>query len=169
MFSLTGWSPRIRPEFLVFRLTQVPSRPSSGFRLRGFHPLRRLFPEASANRCMSLCRRSYNPTRRVATTVVWALARSLAATCAITVCFLFLRVLRCFSSPGSPRTRCGAAVARGGLPHSEIRAYIGYLPLGAAYRSLSRPSSPPRAKASFMRPSLLSFNVADLLSGFVCS
>ena len=34
----------------------------------------------------------------------------------------------------------------------------GYLPLAAAYRSLSRPSSPPRAKASFMCPSLLSFN-----------
>ncbi len=35
-----------------------------------------------------------------------------------------------------------------------------YLPLHAAYRSLSRPSSPPRAKASFMCPSLLSFNVS---------
>ena len=43
-------------------------------------------------------------------------------------CFLFLRVLRCFSSPGSPRTLCGAAVARGGLPHSEIRALTGICP-----------------------------------------
>ena len=34
---------------------------------------------------------------------------------------------------------------------------MGYLLLTAAYRSLSRPSSPPRAKASFMCPSLLSF------------
>ena len=32
----------------------------------------------------------------------------------------------------------------------------GYLPLPAAYRSLSRPSSPPRAKASFMCLFLLS-------------
>ena len=31
-----------------------------------------------------------------------------------------------------------------------------YLPLDAAFRSLSRPSSPPRAKASPMRPSLTS-------------
>ena len=31
----------------------------------------------------------------------------------------------------------------------------GYLHLPAAYRSLSRPSSPPRAKASAMRPCLL--------------
>ena len=35
--------------------------------------------------------------------------------------------------------------------------FTGYLLLCAAYRSLSRPSSPPRAKASFMCPFLLSF------------
>ena len=34
----------------------------------------------------------------------------------------------------------------------------GHLHLPAAYRSLSRPSSPPRAKASAMRPCLLSFS-----------
>ena len=34
----------------------------------------------------------------------------------------------------------------------------GYLHLPAAFRSLSRPSSPPRAKASAMRPSLLSLS-----------
>ena len=33
---------------------------------------------------------------------VWAAPRSLAATCGITCCFLFLRVLRCFSSPRLP-------------------------------------------------------------------
>ena len=32
-----------------------------------------------------------------------------------------------------------------GLPHSDICAYNGYLPLNAAFRSLSRPSSPARA------------------------
>ena len=35
--------------------------------------------------------------------------------------------------------------------------FNGYVPLHAAYRSLSRPSSLPRAKASFMCPSLLYF------------
>ena len=35
----------------------------------------------------------------------------------------------------------------------------GYLNLPRAYRSLSRPSSPPRAKASAMRPCLLSFKL----------
>ncbi len=38
---------------------------------------------------------------------VWALSLSLAATQEITCCFLFLRVLRCFSSPGSPRVSYG--------------------------------------------------------------
>ena len=72
-------------------------------------------------------------------------------------CFLFLRVLRCFSSPGSPPPSGGCRdrsrrVAPFGNPRIK-----GYLPLRADYRGLSRPSSPPRAKASFTRPSLLSF------------
>ena len=37
-------------------------------------------------------------------------------------CFLFLRVLRCFSSPGSPHTWCDTKIALSGLPHSEIHA-----------------------------------------------
>ena len=37
-------------------------------------------------------------------------------------CFLFLRVMRCFSSPGSPSDLCqNTAPACGGLPHSDIR------------------------------------------------
>ena len=44
---------------------------------------------------------SYNPHPAV-TGWVWALARSLATTDAITDCFLFLRLLRCFSSAGEP-------------------------------------------------------------------
>ena len=71
-------------------------------------------------------------------------------------CFLLLRVLRCFSSPGLPHATHGGRLLPAGLPHSEICGYGGYLPLAAAYRSLSRPSSPPRAKASFMCPCLLS-------------
>ena len=70
--------------------------------------------------------------------------------------FLFLRVLRCFSSPRSPSaTRCDG-IAAAGFPHSDIGGSCGYLPLAAAFRSLSRPSSPPRAKASTVCPCLLS-------------
>ena len=47
------------------------------------------------------------PPRCVATTRVWAVPRSLATTGGITSCFLFLRVLRCFSSPRWPPDRAG--------------------------------------------------------------
>ena len=38
-----------------------------------------------------------------------------------------------------------------GFPHSEIHGYSGYLLLPVAYRSLSRPSSAPDAKAFPLR------------------
>ena len=87
---------------------------------------------------------SYNPTVAV-TTVVWAPPRSLATTWGIISYFLFLPVLRCFSSRRLPsyKVRVPAHQA-GGLPHSEISGYNGYVPLPQAYRSLSRPSSPLR-------------------------
>ena len=44
---------------------------------------------------------SYNPKVAV-TTLVWAFPRPLATTNGITNCFLFLQVLRCFSSLRSP-------------------------------------------------------------------
>ena len=61
-------------------------------------------------------------------------------------CFLFLRLLRCFSSPGWPH------VLRHDNPtSSDWVAPFGhpritpYLPVPADFRSLSRPSSPLRA------------------------
>ena len=42
-------------------------------------------------------------TRFVFLQIVWAVPISLATTFGIAFCFLFLRVIRCFSSPGSPR------------------------------------------------------------------
>ena len=69
--------------------------------------------------------------------------------------FLFLRVLRCFSSPGSPRMAMNSPYAdRGSLcrvsPFRNLRIK-GYLLLPAAYRSLSRLSSALSAKASTLR------------------
>ena len=69
-------------------------------------------------------------------------------------CFLFLRVLRCFSSPGSLLIGARPSTVRV-APFGNLRI-TGYLLLTAAYRSLSRPSSPLRAKASSIRPCLLS-------------
>ncbi len=79
-------------------------------------------------------------------------------------CFLFLRLLRCFSSAGSPpdfqdrdtRPSAGWVAPLGNL---RINAY---LQLPEAYRSLSRPSSPLRAQASSIRSYLLSFITISL-------
>ena len=70
-------------------------------------------------------------------------------------CFLFLRVLRCFSSPGSPpyvmywrmdTTKWWVS------PFRDLRIN-GYLLLPEAFRSLSRLSSALSAKASTLRSS----------------
>ena len=68
------------------------------FHVRGFHPLWPAFPGRSVKSFGSIPRSE----PRSARTPVWALPVSLAATSRITCCFLFLRLLRCFSSPGSP-------------------------------------------------------------------
>ena len=70
-------------------------------------------------------------------------------------CFLFLRLLRCFSSPGSLRIPMNSVYGDGGFlrrvsPFRNLRV-IGYLLLAAAYRSLSRLSSALSAKASTLR------------------
>ena len=67
--------------------------------------------------------------------------------------FLLLRVLRCFSSPGFPlydyfiHHRIPMHYHRCVPAFGNLRIF-GYLLLPAAYRSLSRPSSAPSAKAS---------------------
>ena len=66
--------------------------------------------------------------------------------------FLFLRLLRCFSSPGSLRIPMDSEYGDGGFlrrvsPFRHLRVN-GYLLLTAAFRSLSRLSSALSAKAS---------------------
>ena len=72
-------------------------------------------------------------------------------------CFLFLRVLRCFTSPRSHqppytfrRRRHPMTGAR--FPHSDIPGSKSGWRLPEAYRSLPRPSSAPDAKASTVCP-----------------
>ena len=75
-------------------------------------------------------------------------------------CFLFLRLLRCFTSPSvalmhyfihTPITGYDPCWV---FPFGNLRIK-GYLPLPEAYRSLSRPSSPTDAKAFTVRPQQL--------------
>ena len=122
-----------------------------GFRLRDFHSLRLSFPTHSTNLCDTRC--SPNPesisTLGLASS---AFARHYSRNLGW---FLFLRVLRCFSSPGSPRNTMDSCYAPrfftvGVSPFGNPRIEA-YLQLPAAYRSLSRPSSAPDAKAFTLR------------------
>ena len=75
------------------------------------------------------------------------------------VFFLFLRVLRCFSSPGSPPYVMDWRMDTWGMlmwvsPFRYLRIK-GYLLLPVAFRSLSRLSSALSAKASTLRSFLL--------------
>ena len=74
-------------------------------RVPDFHRLWCDFPDTSPRYVLAVSQ-SYNPSP-TGMGLVWALPRSLATTGGITFCFLFLRVLRCFSSPGSPPAMAG--------------------------------------------------------------
>ena len=122
-----------------------------GFRLRDYHPLWSAFPYRSAKlscRCVSPQPRRINPP-------VCPLPRSLATTYGISVDFSsspYLDVsvqavpcVRLFYSTHADRVLL-CRVAPFGNP--RINAYV---PLPVAYRSLSRPSSAPDAKAFPLR------------------
>src|SRR4029453_11337397 len=84
------------------------------FHLPDYHRLRRHFPETSASTRLSHCSAGCQPSSHGPTTPptqpLTGITRtrfrlnplSLATTHGITCCFLFLRVLRCFTSPRSP-------------------------------------------------------------------
>ena len=118
----------------------------TSFRVRASHPLRTNFPDGSATLSVTARRRSYNPGRGFATAPVWAPARSLATTCAIILIFsssgyLDVSVPRVRPPESAPVWRDRS---RRVSPFGHPRV-AGHLPLTAAFRSLSRPSSPPRA------------------------
>ena len=127
--------------------------------LRGFHPLRPAFPRRSGSLKAALGR-SYYPAH-ASTRTVWAPPFSLAATRGIDSFFLLLRVLRCFSSPGSPRLMPVTGLQPAGLPHSEMRGSVHACRsprLFAACRVLLRlrkPRHPPSALFSLLSVNLL--------------
>ena len=122
------------------------------FRLRGSHPLRPAFPGRSATFRESLIA-VHTPGCTHPGLGCSAFARRYLRN---RVFFLFLRVLRCFSSPGSPPCVMDWRMDTQGLPAwvSPFRdPWIkGYLRLPMAYRSLSRLSSALSAKASALCP-----------------
>ena len=154
VFSLAGWSPHVPPRFHVSRRTLDPALPcqASG---TGLSPSPAGFPKA-----IPLPSPVINAVRTPA--YVYAglgcshFARRYSGNRSF---FLFLRLLRCFSSPGPPPcVMCWRMDTQGPpawvSPFRHLRI-TGYLPLPAAFRSLSRLSSAPSAKASALCPYLL--------------
>ena len=97
---------------------------------------------------------SYNPVT-ASTATVWATPLSLATTRGIILIFSSCGYL----DVSVPHVRPG--IAGDGPPARRVAPFghpriKGYLLLPVAFRSLSRPSSPPRAKASTVCPCLLS-------------
>ena len=101
------------------------------------------------------------PQPQKACSLVWPLSLSLAATQEIIIYFLFLRVLRCFSSPGALLADygfiCGCpGITLDGFPHSDIFGSIRACSspkLFAASRVLHRrlaPWHPPCALCSLI-------------------
>ena len=135
------------------RISHVP--PYSGyyqvyklFRVRAFHPLWITFPNYSTIRYNSISQ-SYNPVL-AETNTVWAVSISLAATPEITIVFsscayLDVSVQRVRPPKGDRSSTCRVS------PFGNVRIKR-YLLLPVPYRSLSRPSSPLKAKASPVCP-----------------
>ena len=121
------------------------------FRLRGSHPLRQAFPDLSTR----LVLRCDRPQPQRINPLVWPLPRSLATTYGISVDFSSSPYLD-VSVQAVPRVHLFDSmhvtevllqwVSPFGNPRID-----GYLLLPEAYRSLSRPSSAPDAKAFSLR------------------
>ena len=146
--SLTSiWPWRMGPPD-SHRISRVPRYSgyhyaSTRFRLRGCHPLWRCFPAASPTEssCNHVVLQPRHGRNRGGLGSSPFARHYLGNHCY----FLFLQVLRCFSSLGSlsalqsDRTSFCRVV-----PFGNLRV-TGHLRLTGAYRSLSRPSSPVRA------------------------
>ena len=140
VFSLAGWSRRIRAGFLVSRVTQDAAMP------RYASPTG-LSPSAARLSSRSGSRIVYNvavlqPRGRVATLPVWALPRSLATTGGIIRLFSLPAGTKMFQFPAfASSIWMMTCLQHAGLSHSEIRGSMvicTYPRLIAAYHVLHR-------------------------------
>ena len=127
----------------------------SRFRLRDFHSLWSAFPKPFDYLSQSLLQ-SITPSCTHDGLGSFPFARRYSGNRCF---FLFLRVLRCFSSPGSLHTPMDSVhddrSSSCRVPPFRHPRLNGYLLLPAAFRSLSRLSSALSAKASALCPILL--------------
>ena len=121
VFSLTPWSAQIHTEFHVFRITQGHPRLLLVFKHRTFTFFGRAFQTLYSN-VPDTISEPYNPGGKATGLGCSAFARHYLRN---RIRFLFLRLLRCFTSPGSRvlpyifrEERIHINKYR--LPHSEI-------------------------------------------------
>ena len=124
VFSLGGWSPHIQTGFHVSRHTHLSSK--YAFHIPGYHRLWLFFPEHSIKHIKT-----------------FGLIRFRSPLLTESLRFLFLRVLRCFSSPGLLLVVNNKIIHLQciGLPHSDICGSIRVCQspqLFAAYHVLRR-------------------------------
>ena len=127
-------------------------------RIRGCHPLRRDFPDASPHHNTNAPTRILQPPDGLDRPGLGS-APFARHYWGYHCCFLFLRLLRCFSSPGSPprNTARMAGHHPAGLPHSDTpgsKAACASPGIFAACRVLHRlpePRHPPCALSFFLR------------------
>ena len=127
-----------------------PAPPYSGcglgslrFRVRGCHPLRPAFPGAFRYLRSSVSSALQPRARLDARGLGWSpFARRYSGS---DCCSPLLRLLRCFSSAGSPPLKVDAAVACGGFPHSDTRG-------SPAVRASPRPFAASRVLLRLREP-----------------
>ena len=110
-----------------------------------------------ATRLSDLVRRSHNPACATPDSLTHTRFGLIRFRSPLLTEYLFLSVLRCFTSRRSLHTpyifRCGSHdMTRAGFPHSETLGSQLVCQLPEAYRRLPRPSSAPSAKASTLCP-----------------
>ena len=131
---------------------------SDSFRLRVCHPLRRAFPDASPHHDTNAPTRVLQPPDGLDRPGLGS-APFARHYWGYHCCFLFLRLLRCFSSPGSPPHNTARMTGHhpAGLPHSDTpgsKAACASPGIFAACRVLHRlpePRHPPCALSFFLR------------------
>ena len=150
VFSLTRWSAQFHAKFHVHRVTQEIPRRASVFGYGPFTLSGAIFH--SLHLIVALPHRG--PTTPRASSG-FGLFRFRSPLLTESILFLFLRLLRCFTSPGIAvfvlciHTKSAGCYPSQVIPFGNLRVKA-CLPLSVAYRSLPRPSSPIGTKAFIM-------------------
>ena len=144
------WSAQIHAKLHLDRVTQEIPRRASVFGYGPFTLCGAIFH--SLHLTSGLPRRA--PTTPIAS-YGFGLFRFRSPLLTESILFLFLRLLRCFTSPGIATLTLWIQVSTWSYYRPQVTPFgnarvKAYLPLSVPYRSLSRPSSPISTKASIM-------------------